>query len=208
MREFTIERDYNGMGCNIYKKRKIAINTGVTVLVGCNGIGKTTLITQMLNHLKREKIPARSFNNLTDGGSHARSKAAYYQDFAFVGASMSSSEGENITLNLGVFAREIGRFIKENKDATEMWFFFDAIDSGLSVDNIVDVKEYMFKTIFRTAPNTDIYIVVTANEYEFARGEECFDVYRGKYVRFSTYERYRNFILKTREEKDKRVYKE
>lgn len=60
-----------------------------------------------------------------------------------------------------------------------MWFFFDAIDSGLSVDNIVDVKEYMFKTIFRTAPNTDIYIVVTANEYEFARGEECFDVYRG-----------------------------
>lgn len=71
------------------------------------------------------------------------------------------------------FTQRIRFYINQQSSnvVTEMWFFFDAIDSGLSVDNIVDVKEYMFKTIFRTAPNTDIYIVVTANEYEFARGE-------------------------------------
>ena len=43
MRKFKIDRDYNGLGCNIYQKGTVTINPGVTVLVGCNGIGKTTL---------------------------------------------------------------------------------------------------------------------------------------------------------------------
>ena len=89
-----------------------------------------------------------------------------------------------------------------------MWIFFDAIDSGLSVDNVVDVKECLFKTIFDDNPNTDVYIIVSANEYELARDESCFDVYNGKYIKFKDYEDYRNFILKTRKIKDKRVYKE
>ena len=53
----------------------------------------------------------------------------------------------------------------------------DAVDSGLSVDNIVDVKEQLFKTILEYNYGNEIYIVISANEYEMARGEQCFDVY-------------------------------
>ena len=208
MRKFTIHKDYCDVGCDIYKKNNITINSGLTVLVGCNGMGKTTLIHQLENQLKKEDIPMISFNNLTEGDSHARAKAAFYNDWSFVATSVQSSEGENIIMNLGQMASKIGRFARTNRGAPEMWIFFDAIDSGLSVDNVVDVKECLFKTIFDDNPNTDVYIIVSANEYELARDENCFDVYNGKYIKFKDYEDYRNFILKTRKIKDKRVYKE
>lgn len=207
MRKFKINRDYNGIGCNIYQKGTVTINPGVTVLVGCNGIGKTTLIYQLKQQLEKENIPVLSFDNLRDGGHHARSTAMFYQDFAFVGASMQSSEGENITLNIGNFAGKVGAFQRRHSDAEELWVFLDAVDSGLSVDNVVELKDVLFRLILENRGNTEVYIIVSANEYELARGEACFDVLRCKYTKFSSYERYRNFILKTREVKDARVYK-
>lgn len=50
----------------------------------------------------------------------------------------------------------------------------------------------------------ELYIVVSANAYELAAGKNCFDVIGGKYVRFGGYDEYREFVLKTRKEKDKR----
>ena len=50
----------------------------------------------------------------------------------------------------------------------------------------------------------EIYIVISAIEYELCRGEQCFDVYNGKYITFKDYEDYREFILKNREWKENR----
>lgn len=207
MRKFKIYKDYCDIGCDIYKNETIEIQSGLTVLVGCNGMGKTTLIHQIKSQIKKGNIPFISYDNLNEGGSHSKSEAAFYNDWDFVSTSMQSSEGENIILNLGKLASKIGTFVRKNKDASEIWIFLDAVDSGLSVDNVVDVKEYLFKTIFDDNPNTDIYIIVSANEYELARDENCFDVYNGKYIKFKDYEEYRNFILETRKIKDKRKYK-
>ena len=207
MRKFTIHKDYCCVGCDIYKKKNITINTGLTVLVGCNGMGKSTLIHQLQDQLNNKNIPTISFNNLTEGHAHARSEASFRRDWGFLSTSLQSSEGENIIMNLGKLASKIGAFVNKNRNASEIWIFLDAIDSGLSVDIVVVVKKYLFKTIFDDNPNTDVYIIVSANEYELARDENCFDIYNGKYIQFKDYEDYRNFILKTREEKDKRVYK-
>lgn len=54
------------------------------------------------------------------------------------------------------------------------------------------------------AKGIELYIVVSANAYELAAGENCFDVIGGKYVRFGGYDEYRKFVLKSRKEKDKR----
>ena len=80
----------------------------------------------------------------------------------------------------------------------------DAIDSGLSIDNIVDIKEYLFKTVLENNFGKEIYILVVAKEYEMARGENCFDVRNGKYIKFKDYENYRNFVLKSKEWKEER----
>jgi hypothetical protein len=117
---------------------------------------------------------------------------------------MQSSEGENIDMNIGNFAQKVGEFQRKHPDAKELFIFLDAVDSGFSIDNIVELKKF-FSCILKYRDDTDIYIVVSANEYELARGENCYDVLRCRYVKFSSYERYRRFILQTREAKDKRI---
>ena len=203
MREFNIIRDPNDCG-NLYYRSKVAFEPGVTVLVGCNGCGKTTLIRQIKRLLEKDDIPYVAYDNLHDGGSNARQKAGFYGDVDFMATSMCSSEGENIVLNMGNMARSMGALTKRNPDAKELWFLFDAVDSGLSIDNVCDIKEYLFKTVFEHNKDKDIYIIISANAYEMCRGEKCFDTWLCKYIDINSYDEYRDFVLKSRERKDKR----
>lgn len=232
-RKFQLERDYYDEGFNLYKKKTIEIKPGVTVLVGCNGIGKTTLLHQMKYKLKKENIPYVLFDNLKDGGSNSISNAIFMGNIEFGATAMVSSEGENIVMNMGNLATRLGKFVKDGEDPNEMkykklaktirecngetiedieipkerWILLDAVDSGLSVDNIVDLKEQLFKTILEYNYGNEIYIIISANEYEMARGEQCFDVYNGKYSTFRDYEEYRNFVLQSRKWKNQRSEK-
>lgn len=229
-RKFTLERDYYGEGINLYKKKTIIINPGVTVLVGCNGIGKTTFLHQIQYRLKKERIPSIQYDNLNDGGSNSVSEAGFNEDFSFLATAIQSSEGENIIMNIGKLASELNEFIKtgsikeknpfveilksindekqgDKKVIAERWILLDAVDSGLSVDNIIDIKEQLFKTILKYNYENEIYIIISANEYEMARGEQCFDVYNGKYITFKDYEEYRNMILDSKKWKEERVKK-
>lgn len=140
---------------------------------------------------------------MQDGGSRAKDLAAFRGNFEFVATAMCSSEGENITMNLGNFAAKIGKYCRETEQ-NELWVLLDAVDSGLSVDAIVDLKEYLFKTILESNSDKEVHIVVSANEYEMARGEKCFDVVQGKYVSIKSYEKYRSVVMRSRAEKDKR----
>ena len=98
----------------------------------------------------------------------------------------------------------MGRLSKSNSDSEELWFLLDAVDSGLSIDNVNDLKEYLFKTVIKSERDKRVYIIVSANAYELARKENCFDVISGKYVRFKDYEEYRDFVLKSKELKVER----
>ena len=231
-RTFKMQSDPYDTGEKLFTKKEFTFEPGVTVLVGCNGTGKTTLLQHLEEQLKKDGVPVKSYDNLRDGGSRSISSAAFFQDFEFVATAATSSEGENIVMNIGKMASSLRPFIQtgetrgqsnklamafaravwgdENKDGEkevpkERWLLLDAVDSGLSVDNIVDVKEHLFKTILEDAGDCDVYILVSANEYEIARGENCFDVRNGKYITFKDYEAYREFILKSREKKDARI---
>ena len=82
---------------------------------------------------------------------------------------------------------------------------FDAIDSGYSIDNIIELKA-IFNLMLKDAKAFDVqlYLIVSANSYELTSNEECFDVINGKYVTFNSYEGYKQFILDSRKLKDKR----
>ena len=212
-RIFKLYEDLYDQGISLYKNNIIEINTGLTVLVGCNGIGKTSLFYSIKNVLKKEKIPYMEFDNLNDGGDNSRNESLYYGDINFLIESLYSSEGENIMFNIAKIAAEIGKFVKtgiykyniqSDFKSNEIWILFDAIDSGLSIDNIVELKNHLFKTILQFSFSKEIYIVISANEYEMARGEQCFDVYNGKYITFKDYEDYRNMILKSKRWKQER----
>ena len=188
----------------LYSKKKYQFKPGVTVLVGCNGTGKTTLLNIIKEHTRKIKVPCIMYDNLHDGGHTAKSAALFHRQFEMAATLMCSSEGEQISMNVANMASKIGAFVRQHRGKPEMWILFDAIDSGLSVDNIVEVKQELFNTILQDNGNTDVYIIVSANEYEMCRDEQCFAVSTGDYIKFVSYDHYRDFILASRKNKDQR----
>lgn len=198
--KININKNYWDSEEPLYKKSIVELNPGVTVLVGRNGSGKTTLLRQLKQILDKDKIPFLSYDNVFDGGSKAVNDVlegiSFFKDTknkAEVFATKClSSEGQNIIINLSEFARTVGSFIKNNKDKEKVFILFDAIDSGLSIDNIIEVKDFL-KIVASDAPNA--YIVVTANSYEMCYQSLCYDVKNSRYIEFFDYEDYKDFIL-------------
>ena len=132
-------------------------------------------------------------------------EAMFYGDMSFVAASVMSSEGEKIALNMQKAAAKIGSLMEKSPDINEFWLLLDGVDSGFSIDAIEDLKRGLFDTIFEMYPDKESYIIVSANEYEMARGEMCFDVVNCRYVNIKSYDRYRKIVMKSREYKDARI---
>lgn len=229
MRKFKTWRNPYDEGYSTTRPKEIELNEGLTVLVGCNGLGKSTLINNIEEECKANHIPVMSYNNL-NSTSDNRSEAAFRGNLSFLATSMCSSEGENIGLNVGRFFSDVREFILTGQtpqdkrsnawkqagmlkdedivldSCDDRFLLLDAVDSGYSIDNVVELKE-LFKLILKDSEEHSVhtYIVVSANEYELAKDENCFDVANGKYMKFADYEEYRKFILKSRELKDKRI---
>ena len=224
-RIINVWKDPYGEGFDTCKSEQVILHSGLTVLVGCNGAGKSTLLHNIESELKKNKIPYYYYDNLRDGGSNARGNALLEDDLVFAATAMSSSEGENITMNIGKLLSKLKEFMKTGRVASRMtglidalsgedykapeikerWLLLDAIDSGHSIDNVVETKRVLQLVIDDFKANGyDLFIVVSANEYELANGEDCFDVNSGEYIRFKDYEDFKKFILTSREIKDTR----
>lgn len=202
-REFKLSDNYNWVNePGMYKKDTVEVYEGVTILVGCNGAGKTTAIKQMQEQLKKEGIDIFSIDNFVEGGKAGISNLMDSGAECFATA-IQSSEGENIIIRIGTILpnikQKVEKYRKENK---EIWVFLDGIDSGLSIDNICTLND-LFDTM--TKDYEHMYIIVTTNNYEFARNRKCLDAHNGKYISFKDYEEYREFVIESNKEREKRV---
>lgn len=200
----------------IFKNTEPEFIEGITILVGANGTGKTTMIRNIRECMEKEKIPCMVFNNLIDGGTHNVEYYSFTENLPMLASSMSASEGENIIIAIGRMIEKLRKFIITGDNGNrlqkfpdnitkERWLLLDAAGSGLSIDNIISLKNVLQNAI-ADAKSHDIilYIIIAGNEYEMAREEKCMDVVNGKYIEFSDYEKYREFILNSKEEKLKR----
>lgn len=204
--KFELIRDPYTDNDFIFDKSEIEIKPGVTVLVGCNGAGKSSLLKQIAYRLKKAEIPFEKFDYKNDGGKKMREQFLWQDDIVSYANARNSSEGEEIVANMMKIAAKLGSSFNRvlDSDGKEFWILLDAIDSGLSADNIFDIKEYLFDAIFKNSKDVEIYIVVSANSYEMCRQMNCFDVIKGEYITFKDYEDYRSFIMKSRKIREKR----
>ena len=108
-------RDPYGEGFNICRKKQIELKEGLTILVGCNGCGKTTMLNNLKSQLETEKIPCYYFDNLSSGGSMSISEALFNGDLEFGASALCSSEGERIRLNVGRIVASLRAFLKNGQ---------------------------------------------------------------------------------------------
>ena len=196
------KRPFDEDGPLLYKKRKISINPGVTCIVGCNGSGKTTLLEIIKYRLKSEKIPYIYFGDASRRKNDVRSRAFAAQDYGLFSNLFIASEGEGSVLSISQNAREIGSFVRKHQDDNELWIIIDSLDAGLSIDNILNIQENLFKTIIDSNQGKDIYILESTNSYELAHHNDCINVQTFEHVKFKTYEGYKKFVLKTLENRN------
>ena len=203
-RTFKIGRCPHEEKLQVYKKATHSFKPGVTVLVGCNGSGKSTLLQTVQDILNEERISVYEYNNLSSGGSNARERALFYGRLNLLVEQMTSSEGENIIINIGTMAQKLGNFVTKQikKEKKEIWILLDAIDSGLSIDYIEEVKDFIHNTLIKSMPNDlDCYILISSNNYELCVGEQCYNSQECKYIEIDSYENFRKVVKKTRQNK-------
>lgn len=206
MLKIKVDKDYYDVNEKMYEKGVVTFNTGLTILVGCNGSGKTTLLHQIKDYCKNNKIPTISFNNYTDGGREMMAKHMMYGDMEGVARNFASSEGERISNALALQSNKIGNYIRKNQDVDKIVILMDAVDSGYSADNIVDLKRDLFDLIIEDcrSKGIEVYIIVAGNSYEMAANENCIDIVRLMPFVPKTYQRWRKVVMDTRKKKNKR----
>lgn len=204
MREFKISKNPYKFDRAMYPKASFIIHPGVTVLVGCNGSGKTTMLRNIEADLRKTKTPYMKYSDMVNGRDHANSHFDFYGDMRSIASNFVSSEGECIHNNFGrLFVTKVRRFAFEHKDDNELWFLLDALDSGTSIDMIREFKD-IFQLILEDQKNCNIYIVIAANSFEMARDYDCLLMRTFEHVRFDDYNKYAEEIMKSKEKKDKR----
>lgn len=205
---------------------ELELNTGLTVLVGCNGSGKSTLIKNIADQCKEDATPYLEYDDRADADT-LKYRNLQDEDYGFIATIMQSSEGETLKANLGKIAHSMYDFLttgmtskskiekafaslftsedKKKVVSNKRVILLDAVESGMSIDNVIELKEF-FELVIADAErlNLELYIVVSANEYELVNGSNCIDVTTGDYITFNTYDEFRSFILNTRKMKDNR----
>lgn len=180
--------------------------------------------------LKKNDVLFTHYDNLKDGGSRGMDFALDEGRISLLAGLATSSEGEGINLNLNDVIARIVKYNKtldpkdlmtrqerlgfifhdmSNYNPNELWFFFDGSDSGMSINAVIEFKRFIHSMIQSMVQTTgrDIYVIVSANEYEMCDGEQCFDVQGLRYTTYKTYNSYKKAILKSAEFKYQQLKK-
>jgi len=201
-------------GTKLFKNSSIDLQPGITILVGCNGSGKTTAMEQIdsyINRLETNDISSHYFLCCATGREIDRL-------IGFIGTSqtveqgatmLSSSEGERISQFLISMFNWIWSECKKDEVHT-VFAFLDSLDSGLDIPSIRMVLDTFEDAIEITKNrfNTDLRLVLSANDYAIVENRTCLDIHTGRTINFNSWSDYVDFCIRSNSIKQNRYSKQ
>lgn len=193
-------------------------NPGVTMLIGPNGSGKTTALSQIRSLFSTQEDLVKKWDQIDKNDIIRNLYSSYLYDNVYeetftkstwgatdhldrVAETFENSEGQNMYDYLYYKMNEIGqavtRAIKNNKKG--IFLLFDGLDSGLSLDIIYKIRKDVLGFIIKTErkrSDLEVYIICSANSYEFCNNYDCIDVTNQEHITFTNYEDYSNYFIK------------
>lgn len=197
---------------------KYNINPGITMLIGPNGSGKTTALSQIRSLFSTQDDLVKKWNQIDKNDNIRNLYSSYLYDNVYeetftkstwgatehidrVAKTFENSEGQNMYDYLYYKMNEIGqavtKVIKNNRKG--IFLLFDGLDSGLSLDVINIIRKSVLEFIIETEKkrsNLEVYIVCSANSYEFCNNYDCIDVTNQEHITFTNYEDYSKYFIK------------
>jgi len=192
----------------LYTRKNFTFYPGLNNLVGCNGSGKSTMVDLFVEpYLRSNKIPYIEWNDRQHGGAHLMDKMLNFDNDMEGLVSMAlSSEGERISYGLLPVFKDIGRSFRQYSGQA-VAVLLDAIDSGMSVDEIIETRKCILDVVIPDAETLGVtpYFIIATNNYEWCDDERIhnINISNGQKLFIHSYEEYRDIILKSRELKDK-----
>lgn len=193
------------------------INPGVTMLIGSNGTGKTTVLTQLHSIFYKGGDYHTKFTSI----KHNKDIAPLYDSYLFnkldeekytkqhwleigqtqkLAQAFENSEGQNIYNFLVNKVEQIGAVVKKARQDGRQGVFIllDGLDSGLSLNILYELKHNLLDFIINTEKrhkNFEVYIICSSNSYELCNGYDCIDVTNQTHHTFQNYSVYFNYFM-------------